>query len=99
MASPVHRQISGHEVVELQTAKTYRPYERLILREAKGRTIWTVRLCAPSDSGWTSPRFGAGGAARCIVRSEAAFRRPRIGRTGEAPCICSRSDPRGTRGA
>lgn len=53
MASPVHRQISGHEVVELQTARTYRPYERLILREAKGRTIWTVLLCAPSDSGWT----------------------------------------------
>ncbi len=35
MPSPVHRQIVGHEVVELQTAKAYRPYDRLILREAK----------------------------------------------------------------
>jgi hypothetical protein len=44
--------VAGHEVVELQTAKPYRPYDRLVLRDSKGRTIWTVLSCEKADKGW-----------------------------------------------
>ena len=37
-------QVIGHDVLEIQTAADYRPYDRLILRDTKGRTIWTTGL-------------------------------------------------------
>jgi len=57
MVRPAIRQISGHEMVEVQTAKAYRPYDRLVVRATTGRTIWAVLACEPAcepaDQGWT----------------------------------------------
>ncbi len=49
MSKPEHREIAGHEVFEIQTAEAYRPYDRLILRDSKDRTIWTVLDCERAD--------------------------------------------------
>jgi hypothetical protein len=50
---PDHREITGHEIVEVRSAEAYRPYDRLILRDSKGRTIWTVLACELAEQGWT----------------------------------------------
>jgi len=52
MGRPAIRQISGHAVVEVQTPKSYNGYDRLVLRTAKGRTIWTVLSCERADKSW-----------------------------------------------
>lgn len=44
-------QTAGHEILEIQTARPYRPYDRLILRNSKGWTIWTVLRCEPARDG------------------------------------------------
>ncbi len=46
------RYTEDHEVLEIQTHQSYRPYDRLILRDAKGRTVWTVPDCEASAEGW-----------------------------------------------
>jgi len=53
MLKPKPSEIAGHEVLEIQTAKAYRPYDRLVLRDSKGQTIWTVLDCEPTDQEWT----------------------------------------------
>ncbi len=53
MAGAERRQIGGHEMVEVKTSKPYQPYDRLVLRSSKGRTISTVLLCEPAASGWS----------------------------------------------
>lgn len=47
------REIVGHEVVEVQTAAGYRPYHRLVLRDSRGRLIWTVLASEPAGQEWT----------------------------------------------
>jgi hypothetical protein len=46
------RHVAGHEVVEHTSANRYRPYDRLVLRDPKGRTIWTVLSCERSGKSW-----------------------------------------------
>jgi len=53
MLKSEYRNIADHEVLEIQTAKSYRPYDRLILRDSKGKRIWTVLACERADQGWT----------------------------------------------
>jgi len=53
MVAPALRQFAGHELVEHRSAKPYRPYDRLVLRNPKGRTIWTVPSCERADEGWS----------------------------------------------
>jgi len=43
---PVSRRlIADHELVEHRSAKPYRPYDRLVLRNPRGRTLWTALSC------------------------------------------------------
>jgi hypothetical protein len=53
MAGPESRQLTGHEVVEHRSGKSYRPYDRLVLRNPRGRTIWTVLSCERAGKGWS----------------------------------------------
>jgi hypothetical protein len=48
----MQRQLASHEILEGRTAQAYRPYDRLILRNADGRTIWTVLACKPDSETW-----------------------------------------------
>ncbi len=48
MLKPKHREVADHALVEVQTAEAYRPYDKLVLRDSKGRTIWTVLACKPA---------------------------------------------------
>lgn len=52
MARPAQRQIPGHEVVEHRSANRYHAYDRLVIRDPKGRSIWTVLSCERADKGW-----------------------------------------------
>ena len=36
------RRLVGHDIIEVQTTLEYRPYDHLILRNPRGRTVWTV---------------------------------------------------------
>jgi hypothetical protein len=47
MIAPALRQLAGHELVEHRSANTYRPYDRLVFRDPKGRTILR--------EGWAKP--------------------------------------------
>ncbi len=50
-----HRPLArGHDLLELRTTSAYRPYDHLILREATGRTIWTVLTSEQTNEGWTT---------------------------------------------
>jgi hypothetical protein len=46
------RQVADHKTVELQAAKPSIPYDRLVLHDPQGRTIWTVLSCERADKGW-----------------------------------------------
>jgi hypothetical protein len=46
------RHVAGHEVVEHQSANRYRLYDRLVLREPRGRTGWTVLSCEKEGRCW-----------------------------------------------
>ena len=54
MVKSTPRRIADHKTVEVQTAKPYRPYDRLVLRNPRGRTLWTVLSCKRV----MSPRIG-----------------------------------------
>ena len=60
------QQVAGHEAVEVQTGNPYRSYDRLVLRDPKGRTIWTVLAREGVDEGWniTAIRFLLDGSSR-----------------------------------
>ena len=50
-----------HEVIEVSMPRSYRPYDRLILRDAaSGRTTWTVLDCEQQGDAWQVT------AARCL---------------------------------
>ncbi len=44
--------LASHEIIELQTAYAYRPYDHLVLRNVEGRAIWTVLRCEPAGHAW-----------------------------------------------
>jgi hypothetical protein len=46
------REIAGHDLVEVKLTERYRPYDRLVLRDPKARTFWTVLSCEQADEGW-----------------------------------------------
>ncbi len=53
MVQSTPRQIAGHEVVEHRSGNAYQPYDRLVLRNSKGRTVWTVLSCGKAGKAWT----------------------------------------------
>jgi len=57
MLKPEYHNIAGYEVLEIQTAEAYRPYDRLILRDSKCRAIWTVLNCEPAHQERPSPGY------------------------------------------
>jgi hypothetical protein len=79
-ARPAPRRIAGHEIVEIRKADVTLSYDRLVLRDQKGRTIWTVLLCEPADSGWavTAIRYRRGMPRLNTIASP----NPRLQRTG-----------------
>jgi len=53
MAKLIRRHLLGHETLEVRTSRAYRPYDHLVLRAPKGRTVWTVLDCEPNGEAWT----------------------------------------------
>jgi hypothetical protein len=43
----------GHEFVQVQTAKSYRPDDRLVLQDGKATTICIVLRCEKAEQGWS----------------------------------------------
>ncbi len=39
-------------MVEHLSGNAYRPYDQLVLRDPKGRTVWTVLSCERAGEGW-----------------------------------------------
>ena len=79
----MHSNGAGHEVVEHRSASFCRPYDRLVLRDTKGRTIWTVLACEPADEGWTVtgdtvPSWVPNPSTRPIRGRAESFRIPRL---------------------
>lgn len=52
MVRSTDHQIGGHDVVEHRSANRYQPYDRLVLRDPNGRTVWTVLSCEKAEKSW-----------------------------------------------